>query len=93
MIERVGADPVDAGTTSRMRLHLTYRHGEGPSTLLRPALDPDNAWQTDLRTPAYGLTAWLETYASAGYQTDEVSLTLLQRFGTAFDDHGTGNLL
>jgi hypothetical protein len=44
-------------------------------------------------TPAYGLTAWLETYASADYQSDAVSLTLLRRFGTAFDDLDTEHLL
>jgi hypothetical protein len=61
--------------------------------ILRPALNRDEAWQTYLRTPAYGLTAWLETYASADYQADDVSLTLLRRFGTAFEDHCTGDCL
>jgi hypothetical protein len=61
--------------------------------VLAPVLDPDSAWQTYLCTPAYGLTAWLETYASADYQTDDVSLTLLRRFGTAFDDHCTDDRL
>ena len=28
---------------------------------------PDDAWRTYQCTPAYGLTAWLETYASADY--------------------------
>jgi hypothetical protein len=54
---------------------------------------PDDAWRTYRCTPAYGLTAWLETYASADYQSDDVSLTLLQRFGTAFNDHDTARLL
>lgn len=60
---------------------------------LTPALDFDSAWRTYQRTPAYGLTAWLETYASTDYQTDDVSLTLLRRFGTAFDDHCTDDRL
>ncbi|ORV54568.1 hypothetical protein AWC05_18430 [Mycobacterium florentinum] len=60
---------------------------------LRPPLNSDDVWETYRRTPAYGLTAWLETYASADYQSDDVSLTLLRRFGTAFDDHRTGDLL
>jgi Phosphotransferase enzyme family len=60
---------------------------------LGPQLTSDEAWRTYRCTPAYGLTAWLETYASADYQSDDVSLTLLRRFGTAFDDLGTAALL
>lgn len=53
---------------------------------------PD-AWTEYRRGLGYGLTAWLETYASSDYQPDSVSLTLLDRFGTAMTDHDTLDLL
>jgi hypothetical protein len=60
---------------------------------LGAGLDRDEAWTAYRRGLGYGLTAWLETYASADYQPDDVSLTLLRRFATAMTDHDTVRLL
>jgi hypothetical protein len=56
-------------------------------------LDVPDAWTGYRRGLGYGLTAWLETYASSDYQPDEVCLALLRRFGTAITDHDVLDLL
>jgi hypothetical protein len=43
-----------------------------------------DAWKWYRATPVYGLAIWLSTLGSVGYQPQEVSLPLVQRFASAF---------
>lgn len=49
----------------------------------------DEAWLRYRQTPAYGLLIWLNTIGYGGYQSDEICLTTIERFGRAFDDLDT----
>jgi hypothetical protein len=42
------------------------------------------AWTRYCATPAYGLGIWLSTLGTDGYQSQQVSLALVQRFAAAF---------
>lgn len=51
-----------------------------------PAPSVDEAWFRYRQTPAYGLLIWLNTIGYGGYQSDEICLATIERFGRAFDD-------
>ncbi len=44
----------------------------------------EQVWLWYRATPAYGLAIWLSTLGTDGYQSQEISLTLAQRFASAF---------
>ncbi|MFM5907476.1 MAG: phosphotransferase [Novosphingobium sp.] len=53
----------------------------------------DDAWLRYRQSPAYGLAIWLSTLGTDGWQPHEISRALNERYGAAFDDHGTATLL
>ncbi|MBE1533497.1 phosphotransferase [Actinomadura algeriensis] len=53
----------------------------------------DEAWRHYRASAAYGLAIWLSTLGTDGYQPPEVSLTLAQRYATAFVDLATKSAL
>lgn len=44
----------------------------------------DQAWLNYRTTPAYGLAIWLSTLGTDGWQSQEISTTLVQRYAAAF---------
>jgi hypothetical protein len=58
------------------RLALEIPKDECPSA--------ETVWRRYRATPAYGLAIWLSTLGTDGYQSRDVSLTLAQRFSSAF---------
>jgi hypothetical protein len=58
------------------RSALEVPDGERPSK--------EHAWLRYRATPAYGLAIWLSTLGTDGWQRQEVSLALAQRYATAF---------
>jgi hypothetical protein len=58
------------------RTALDVPDGERPSK--------EEAWLRYRATPAYGLAIWLSTLGTTGWQRQEVSLTLAQRYASAF---------
>jgi hypothetical protein len=49
----------------------------------------DQMWARYRATPIYGLAIWLSTLGTDGWQRNDVSLTLCQRFSAAFLELGT----
>lgn len=49
----------------------------------------DEAWPRYRQIPAYGRLIWLNTIGYGGYQSDEICLATIERFGRAFDDLDT----
>ena len=58
------------------RTTLSVPESERPSA--------EEAWLTYRTTPSYGLTIWLSTLGTDGYQSFDVSHTLAKRFACAF---------
>lgn len=57
------------------------------------APDFSKAWARYRETPAYGLGAWLHTLSFGAFQSEATSLTLVGRFGAAYEDFGAGGVL
>ncbi len=50
----------------------------------------DDAWSLYRRTPAYGLGTWLHTLSGGGFQPVDQCLVVIERFASAYVDHGAG---
>ncbi|OHV63322.1 phosphotransferase [Pseudofrankia sp. BMG5.36] len=57
----------------------------------RPSFD--DAWLQYRASAAYGLTIWLSTLGTDGYQSQEISLTLAERYAAAYVDLDTESAL
>ncbi len=53
-------------------------------------LSTDEVWARYRATPIYGLAIWLSTLGTDGWQSKEISLTLSQRFSSAFAGPDSG---
>ena len=83
----VGYFLISALTEVDRRAHERSLLEEYRRTLEVPAGERPSAqavWERYRATPAYGLAIWLSTLGTEGYQSQEVSMTLSQRFASAF---------
>lgn len=76
---------------SEQALLEEYRNALEVPSAERPSRE--QAWLRYRTTPAYGLAIWLSTLGTNGYQSKEISLTLVQRFTAAFVELDTVSAL
>ena len=88
----VGYFLISALTPEDRRKHEVNLLEEYRKTLRVPQqrhLSTDEVWARYRATPIYGLAIWLSTLGTDGWQSKEISLTLSQRFSSAFTELGT----
>jgi Phosphotransferase enzyme family len=82
--------PEDRRDSERELLEV-YRAALEIAAQKRPSRE--EMWLRYRTTPAYGLAIWLSTLGTDGWQSQEISSTLVQRFSSAFVELDTLNAL